>query len=66
MSNPFADPRGRFVVLLNENGHYSLWPSFVEVPEGWATVLEESPRQDALDYIQASCVTGRRPGTRIA
>ncbi|AXB42027.1 MbtH family protein [Amycolatopsis albispora] len=66
MSNPFADPRGRFVVLVNEAGRYSLWPSFVEVPDGWTTVLEESPRQDALDYIQASGVTGRRPGTRIA
>ncbi|GAB2771416.1 MbtH family protein [Amycolatopsis magusensis] len=66
MSNPFADPRGRFVVLLNENGRYSLWPSFVEIPAGWTTVLAESPRQDALDYIHATCVTERNTGTRIA
>jgi MbtH protein len=52
MSNPFDDPDGRFLVLVNEEGQHSLWPSFVEVPEGWQVVLQETSRQAATEYIE--------------
>lgn len=51
-TNPFDDNEGRFLVLVNEEGQHSLWPSFAEVPGGWTTVLEENSRDVCLDYIE--------------
>ncbi|MEU5053758.1 MbtH family protein [Streptomyces sp. NPDC021096] len=52
MSNPFDDPDGRFFVLVNDEGQHSLWPSFVQVPDGWRIALEETSRQACVDYIE--------------
>jgi len=35
MTNPFENPEGRYLVLVNGEGQHSLWPSFCEVPAGW-------------------------------
>jgi hypothetical protein len=29
MTNPFDDENGTFIVLLDDEGQYSLWPTFV-------------------------------------
>jgi len=67
MDNPFDNPDGRFLVLVNGEGQHSLWPTFAEVPLGWRQVFGEADRQDCLDYVErhwtdlrpASLVTGR-------
>ncbi|MFE5239624.1 MULTISPECIES: MbtH family protein [unclassified Streptomyces] len=51
-TNPFDDPEGRFLVLVNDEGQHSLWPSFAEVPGGWRTVLEENTREACLDFVE--------------
>lgn len=51
MTNPFDDEDGRFVVLVNDEGQHSLWPSFAAVPDGWDVVHPEDGRQQCLDYI---------------
>lgn len=51
MTNPFEDPEGTYLVLINAEGQYSLWPSFVEVPAGWTVVLNNDSRQACIDYI---------------
>jgi MbtH protein len=51
MTNPFDDENGTFIVLVNDEGQYSLWPTFVEVPAGWNSVYEPANRQICLDYI---------------
>ncbi|MGW4792914.1 MbtH family protein [Nonomuraea sp. NPDC004297] len=53
MSNPFDDPDGRFLVLVNHENQHSLWPAFAEVPGGWTVALPESGRDACLDYIEA-------------
>jgi MbtH protein len=53
-TNPFDDPDGRFLVLVNDEGQHSLWPSFAEVPGGWTVVLEESSRDACLEYVEAN------------
>jgi MbtH protein len=58
MSNPFDKQDGRFLVLTNENGQYSLWPSFIQVPGGW-TSRSEGARQDCLDYIRENWIDMR-------
>lgn len=52
MTNPFDDENGSFLVLLNDEGQYSLWPAFAEVPAGWRVVFGEDARKSCLDYIE--------------
>ena len=63
--NPFEDPDGVYLVLINDEGQYSLWPAFAEVPEGWTVALTETDRQSALDYINTNW-TDMRPKSLIA
>jgi uncharacterized protein YbdZ (MbtH family) len=51
-SNPFDDDSGTFVVVVNAEEQYSLWPAFAEVPGGWTVVLPESSRADALAHVE--------------
>lgn len=51
--NPFDDDEGRFLVLVNDEGQHSLWPSFAEVPGGWVVVFGEDSRRACLDYVDA-------------
>ncbi|MFF7177358.1 MbtH family NRPS accessory protein [Streptomyces sp. NPDC008121] len=60
MSNPFDDPDGTFLVLVNEEGQHSLWPAFAEVPAGWLVALPETDRQACLDYVEENW-TDMRP-----
>ncbi|MEU3606831.1 MbtH family protein [Streptomyces sp. NPDC035033] len=60
MSNPFDDPDGTFLVLVNEEGQHSLWPAFAEVPAGWTVALAETDRQSCLDYVEENW-TDMRP-----
>ncbi|MFH9089282.1 MbtH family protein [Streptomyces sp. NPDC017673] len=52
MSNPFDNPDGTFLVLVNDENQHSLWPEFAEVPEGWTVVHSADTRQSCLDYIE--------------
>ena len=52
-TNPFDDADGRFLVLVNDEGQHSLWPSFAEVPGGWMVALEETTRDACLEFIES-------------
>ncbi|MBL1068996.1 MbtH family protein [Streptomyces sp. 7-21] len=65
MTNPFDDESGTFLVLVNHEGQYSLWPAFAEVPEGWEVVHGKDTRQNCLDYIEKNW-TDMRPKSLIA
>lgn len=60
MTNPFDDQDGTFLVLVNGEGQYSIWPSFAEVPAGWTVALGESTRTAALSYVEENW-TDMRP-----
>jgi MbtH protein len=64
MTNPFEDESGAFLVLINEEGQHSLWPSFVEVPAGWTIVHGPDNRKSCLDYIEVNW-TDMRPKSLI-
>ncbi|WP_329388439.1 MbtH family protein [Streptomyces sp. NBC_01351] len=53
-TNPFDDPEGRFLVLANDEGQHSLWPSFADVPGGWTIVFGENTRAACLDFVEAN------------
>lgn len=63
-ANCFDDPEGSFFALINDEGQYSLWPSFAAVPAGWSVALAETDRQSALDFI-AQNWTDMRPKSLI-
>ncbi|ARF78364.1 MbtH family protein [Kitasatospora aureofaciens] len=52
MQNPFDDPDGRFLALVNDENQHSLWPAFLEVPAGWRISHPEDSRQACLDHIE--------------
>ncbi|MEU7790192.1 MbtH family protein [Amycolatopsis sp. NPDC049159] len=64
MSNPFDDPEGRFLVLVNDEGQHSLWPSAKAVPAGWTTAYPAASRNDCLAYV-AEHWTDLRPKSLV-
>jgi uncharacterized protein YbdZ (MbtH family) len=51
MTNPFDDPDGTFLVLVNAEGQYSLWPEFADVPSGWTAAFGPGSRNGCLAHI---------------
>lgn len=51
MSNPFERDDELYVVLLNKEGQYSLWPAFLDIPLGWEISYREDTREKCLAYI---------------
>jgi MbtH protein len=64
MTNPFDDPEGTFLVLVNDEGQHSLWPEFADVPGGWTRAFGPGGRQECLDYVEKSW-TDLRPKSLI-
>ena len=52
MTNPFENEDGEYLVLVNHEEQYSLWPSFREVPAGWTAVGPRGKRKECLDWIE--------------
>ena len=64
MTNPFEDENAVYHVLINDEGQYSLWPSFITVPDGWMIVHASDSRAACLDYINKNW-TDMRPRSLI-
>lgn len=64
MTNPFEDEDGAYLVLVNDEGQHSLWPTFAEVPAGWTVAHPEDSRQACLDYVERNW-TDLRPKSLI-
>ncbi|MFG2273920.1 MbtH family protein [Streptomyces chartreusis] len=60
MANPFDNEDGTFLVLVNDEGQHSLWPSFAAVPDGWRVALDESDRATAVAHVESNW-TDMRP-----
>ncbi|MFF3256839.1 MbtH family protein [Actinacidiphila glaucinigra] len=64
MTNPFEDQEATYLVLVNAEKQHSLWPTLVDVPEGWETAFGEASRQDCLDYVERTW-TDMRPKSLV-
>jgi MbtH protein len=40
-----------FDVVVNDQGQYSIWPTFHDIPAGWHAVGVRGNRQTCCDYI---------------
>jgi MbtH protein len=65
MTNPFDDPDGQFLVLVNEEGQHSLWPEFAPVPGGWTSRFGLAARPACVDYVERHW-TDMRPASLVA
>ncbi|GIH21317.1 MbtH family protein [Rugosimonospora africana] len=50
--NPFENPDGTYLVLINDEKQYSLWPAFIDVPAGWKSVCGEKSREECINFIE--------------
>nr|WP_314121584.1 MbtH family NRPS accessory protein [uncultured Brevundimonas sp.] len=48
----FDDETREFVVLINEEQQYSLWPADKTIPAGWNTVGPKGAKSDCLQYVE--------------
>jgi MbtH protein len=64
MTNPFDNENGTFLVLVNDERQYSLWPEFAEIPKGWTTVYGADTRQKCLAFIEENW-TDMRPKSLV-
>lgn len=51
MDNPFDDNDARFLILVNGNGQYSLWPLDIDVPVGWHIAYGDDTRARCLEFV---------------
>lgn len=58
--NPFDDENGEFYVLVNDEEQYSLWPTFLDVPDGWRVAFGPAGRAESLAYVEENW-TDMRP-----
>ena len=49
-----------FLVVVNDEEQYSIWPDYKQVPAGWREVGKSGPKQECLDYINETW-TDMRP-----
>jgi MbtH protein len=66
MTNPFEDDKSEFLVLVNAEEQYSLWPAFKEIPAGWSATGPRGSRQVCLDWIEKNWTDMRPKSLREA
>ncbi|ACS85293.1 MbtH family protein [Musicola paradisiaca] len=62
--NPFDDERLTFLVLINTQQQFSLWPEFAAIPAGWAAVFGPQSREACIGYTQAQWLDMRPAGVK--
>jgi uncharacterized protein YbdZ (MbtH family) len=58
-TNPFEDSTADYLVLINAEGQYSLWPASLIAPDGWRAIKGPSPRDECLAFIDKAWVDMR-------
>ena len=51
MISPFDDQESLYFTLANANEQYSIWPLFLDVPDGWNVVAGPMSRAETLAWI---------------
>jgi MbtH protein len=64
VTSPFEDEHGTFYVLMNDEGQHSLWPSFLDLPDGWSVVSRPDSRAACLEFV-AKHWTDMRPNSLV-
>ena len=41
-----------YVVLINGEEQYSIWPSGKKIPDGWSEAGKSGPKEECLSYVE--------------
>lgn len=55
-----TDSNETYIVLINHEEQYSLWPSAKSVPAGWTVAKTEAPKAECLQFVEENW-TDMRP-----
>lgn len=66
MSNPFEQKDSAFLVLVNAEEQYSLWPAPLGVPAGWTAVLGPASHDQCVGHIETHWTDMRPRSLRVA
>jgi uncharacterized protein YbdZ (MbtH family) len=66
MTNPFEDDNAEYLVLVNHEEQYSLWPAFRDIPAGWTATGPRGRRKECLDWIDKNWTDMRPKSLRDA
>lgn len=66
MTNPFEDENAEYLVLINHEEQYSLWPAFRDIPAGWTATGPRGKRRECLDWIDKNWIDMRPKSLRDA
>nr|WP_308429794.1 MbtH family NRPS accessory protein [Streptomyces ruber] len=64
MTNPFEADDAAYVVLVNAEGQYSLWPAATDVPGGWTVDHPRDSRRACLEHVERTW-TDMRPASLV-
>jgi MbtH protein len=64
MSSLFDDPDILFLVVVNDEDQYSIWPQQLKVPAGWTAVHGPIERSSCIDFVNANW-TDMRPRSLV-
>ncbi|MCQ4083517.1 MbtH family protein [Streptomyces sp. RB6PN25] len=62
--NPFDDPDGQYLVVVNAEGQHSLWPADLARPAGWEAVFGPAGRPECLEHVDQAW-TDMRPKSLV-
>jgi MbtH protein len=51
MSQDDVEERTTYLVVVNHEEQYSIWPDYKEVPQGWRAVGTRGSKKECLEYI---------------
>lgn len=47
-ASPYDERTSEFFILINENNQQSLWPSLIDIPDGWIKKFGPATREECL------------------
>jgi len=56
----FDNENARFLVVINHEQQYSIWPDYKDVPQGWRSAGKQGSKEECLAHIE-SVWTDMRP-----
>jgi MbtH protein len=54
MTNPFEDENRLYRVLINDEDQHSLWPDWIDIPDGWRALFGPTGHAECLEYVEAN------------
>ncbi len=51
MDTEDIESRITYIVVVNHEEQYSIWPDYKDIPNGWRSVGKSGTKKECLDYI---------------